>query len=93
MDEAFIPSSAQRILTQHRLPEVYLEIDELDKAEKQCKEVMNGARRIHGREHEDYLRSVRLPVLICKAKGDIELANAFDRPLHLRRGKLEKTKI
>jgi len=50
-DKAFIPSSAQRILTQHRLTEVYLEMDELDEAEKQCKEVMNAARRINGREH------------------------------------------
>jgi hypothetical protein len=79
-DHAASVSSAQLVLTQYKLAGVHLGMHELDQAEKYCKEAINTARRVYGRQYLDYLRAIHLLVVICESEGDTKLASPTTVP-------------
>jgi hypothetical protein len=59
------------------LAALYLRQKRLDEAHGFCKRAWLGRRRIFGREHATYRESMVLNIEICKAKGQVEVAEAY----------------
>jgi hypothetical protein len=73
--------TAATIRASYVLGIIFLRRNRLDEADQFCRRALLGQRRLFGKSHSLYRQTTRLAIEICKARGEHELAEAFEAHL------------